>query len=153
MIYISPFQSKNTIRYAARCNQNNFRIDFWDPWPYKRNMRYIWITILAFTMSAVADTQFLPLPQDFPIMDGLRIEKSNETIFSNLQGRVMIYVAETQEPVEKVETFYRTTLKNLGWKPHPKTANAFTRHLEEVDLKFETVGINTQVTFTFKPCS
>lgn len=120
-------------------------------------MKYIWITVLAFTMSAafssMADTQFLPLPQDFPIMDGLKIEKSKETIFSNLEGRVMIYVAQTQEPVGNVQHFYTTTLKNLGWKTAPNKPNVFIRQLEQVELEFTVDGQNTQVTFIFKPCS
>lgn len=116
-------------------------------------MRYIWIIYLFLAVSASADTQFLPLPQDFPIMDGLKIEKSKETIFPSLAGRVMIYVAHTQEPVGTVQNFYTTTLKNLGWKPNPNNPNIFIRHLEQVELSFTLDGKNTQVTFTFKPCS
>jgi hypothetical protein len=116
-------------------------------------MKYIWITILAFTMSAMAETQFLPLPQDFPIMDEMTIKKSGETIFSNLEGRVMIYVAKTKKLVGDVQHFYTTTLKNLGWKADPNKPNVFIRQLEQVELEFTVDGQNTQVTFTFKPCS
>ena len=116
-------------------------------------MRYIWIITLFLAPSLWAETQFLPLPQDFPIMDGLKIEKSKETIFSNLEGRIMIYVAHTKESVKTVEEFYRNTLKNLGWKLHPKNFKTFIRQLEQVELNFEPHGNQTEVTFTFKPCS
>ncbi len=116
-------------------------------------MKYIRIISLLFATCALAETHFLPLPQDFPIMDGLKIEKSKETIFSNLEGRVMIYVAYTHEPIETVQAFYTNTLKNLGWKSHPKKNHVFIRQLEQVELAFESVNNTTQVTFTFKPCS
>lgn len=116
-------------------------------------MKYIWLIGLLATTVVLADTRFLPLPQDFPIMDGLKIQKSKETIFSNAEGRVMIYVANTDASPNVVENFYSTTLKNLGWKSLTQIPNVFTRHLEQVELRFEPISNATQVTFTFKPCS
>lgn len=79
-----------------------------------------WLVLLFVLITFPVWAQFLPGTEDIPLMDGL-VNVEETASFDNPSERMVLISAETKISAQKIFSFYKQTLANLGWqeiKPH-----------------------------------
>ena len=74
-----------------------------------------WIVLLFVLMTFPVWAQFLPGTEDIPLMDGLKNVEETAS-FDNPSERMVLVSAETRLSSQKISSFYKQTLNNLGWQ-------------------------------------
>ena len=106
-------------------------------------MKYVVLFALMWIFPVMAQN-FLPKTEDIPLMDGL--EQVEETAsFDNPTERMVLISAQTSLSPQKIENFYKKTLKNLGWTQ--KAPNVFVRGNDSFSLKLSPKGQTTHIQF------
>jgi hypothetical protein len=115
------------------------------------------LLILGFGAQAEAADppgHFLSGFEDLPLMDGLTEQADSGVVFDKPDGRIIERYASGPLSLDSVETFYRETLPQLGWRPaRAKAARHlnFQREGESLDIEFKTVGSELVVRFSLAP--
>ena len=94
-------------------------------------MKYVSLFLMIWALPVMA-RNFLPGTEDIPLMKGLsRVEETAS--FDTPSERMVLISAQTSLSPNKVESFYRQTLSNLGWvevKPNGYKRGNDTFYLE-----------------------
>jgi hypothetical protein len=114
------------------------------------------LTIWAAPSAAqAAETKFLELVEDMPLMRGLTEVADDALMFDKAEGRIVKAVAEGGLTAEQIRAFYVDTLPQLGWQRLPDTGQAalvFERESERLEIAMQYGGLaNTVVLFTIAP--
>ena len=87
---------------------------------------------------------------DLPLMEGLIEDPDAAIIYDKPEGRIVEAVAHGDVAPDKVETFYRTTLVQLGWQAIDDYLS-FTREGELLTITVEGQGDAATVSFSLAP--
>ena len=90
---------------------------------------------------------YVPGTEDIPLMVGMTIE-SAPILFDKNQGEVLITKASTSFLPKDVRSFYKKTLKNLGWVY--VSENKFKREMQVLDIEIGKRSGKTSVNFELK---
>ena len=106
-------------------------------------MKYLWGLVLFFALPAMAQG-FLPGTEDIPLMKGLS-EVEETASFDSPSERMVLISAQTSVPAQKVESFYKQTLSNLGWTE--VRPNGFVRGNDSFYFEISPKGGMSQIQF------
>ena len=114
------------------------------------------IHILVFALinfSSVAlvwsSEKFITGFSDLPIMPGMQELPDANISFDTASGRIVEAFAKTEQNVEKILSFYKSVLPQLGWKV--KRDTMFVRDAETLNLDLRKDGDSVIVQFSLKP--
>jgi hypothetical protein len=99
--------------------------------------------------AAAADSDFLSGFGDLPLMKGLAAVADSETVFDTPDGRIVEAYAAGRVSRERVESFYRKSLPQLGWRREKR--NVYRREEERLTIEFKTRGETLTVRFMLAP--
>jgi len=87
---------------------------------------------------------------DLPLMDGLTQDPDEAIIYDKPEGRIVEAVAHGLVTTDAVETFYRSTLEQLGWQA---TGNglSFAREGELLIITVDQIDGTATVSFSLAP--
>ena len=97
----------------------------------------------------LADGKFVTGFVDLPLMPAMIEIPDTDVSFDTTAGRIVIAFARSPDRPEKIKTFYRTALSQLGWREHSKTA--YAREGELLSFDYLTDGPDTIVRFSLLP--
>ena len=106
-----------------------------------KTLFFLFVALNSHGVSYVSGTE------DIPLMEGMAIE-SAPILFDKNQGEVLITKASTLLLPKDVRSFYKKTLRNLGWTPLSK--NKFKREGQVLDIEIEKKNAKTDITFELK---
>lgn len=86
---------------------------------------------------------------DLPIMPGMQELPDANISFDTASGRIVEAFAKTEQNVEKILSFYKSVLPQLGWKV--KRDTMFVRDAETLNLDLRKDGDSVIVQFSLKP--
>ena len=86
---------------------------------------------------------------DLPIMPGMQELPDANISFYTASGRIVEAFAKTEQNVEKILSFYKSVLPQLGWKV--KRDTMFVRDTETLNLDLRKDGDSVIVQFSLKP--
>ena len=86
---------------------------------------------------------------DLPIMPGMQELPDANISFDTASGRIVEAFAKTEQNVEKILSFYKNVLPQLGWKV--KRDTMFVRDTETLNLDLRKDGDSVIVQFSLKP--
>ena len=86
---------------------------------------------------------------DLPIMPGMQELPDANISFDTASGRIVEAFAKTEQNVEKILSFYKNVLPQLGWKV--KRDTMFVRDAETLNLDLRKDGDSVIVQFSLKP--
>ena len=86
---------------------------------------------------------------DLPIMPGMQELPDANISFDTASGRIVEAFAKTEQNVEKILSFYKSVLPQLGWKV--KRDTMFVRDTETLNLDLRKDGDSVIVQFSLKP--
>ena len=86
---------------------------------------------------------------DLPIMPGMQELPDANISFDTASGRIVEAFARTEQNVEKILSFYKSVLPQLGWKV--KRDTMFVRDAETLNLDLRKDGDSVIVQFSLKP--
>jgi hypothetical protein len=110
------------------------------------------VTALAFCMlaaAALAGDTFLAGFGDLPLMKGLAAAPDSETVFDTPAGRIVEGYAVGAVSRDSVETFYRKSLPQLGWRR--VKPNVYRREEETLTIELTKRGESLTVRFMLAP--
>ena len=86
---------------------------------------------------------------DLPIMPGMQELPDANISFDTASGRIVEAFAKTEQNVEKILSFYKSVLPQLGWKV--KRDTLFVRDTEILNLDLRKERDSVIVQFSLKP--
>ena len=86
---------------------------------------------------------------DLPIMPGMQELPDANISFDTASGRIVEAFAKTKQNVEKILSFYKNVLPQLGWRVKRNTM--FVRDREILNLDLRKDGDSVIVQFSLKP--
>ncbi len=95
---------------------------------------FVLIFTLLWTHTAVmAQEAFMPGTQDIPLMDGLRVDVSDDMNFDTPEGQVITFDAQSKRKTgTQIIDYYRDTLPRMGWTE--TETNHFVREKDSITL-------------------
>jgi len=99
--------------------------------------------------AAVAESRFVAGIRDLPLMAGLRTVEDAGVQFDKPSGRIVEAVAEGHVAADRVRTFYRRTLPQLGWERIGR--DAFAREGEVLRLDYRGTNGTLSVRYSLRP--
>ena len=96
-----------------------------------------------------AEDKFVNGFADLPVMPGMRELPDANISFDTTSGRILIAFAESSHNVQKVLSFYKNVLPQLGWRS--KTSRTFLRESEILTFDFIKDGASVIVRFSIEP--
>ncbi len=73
--------------------------------------------LLLGATNAGAQEVFMPGTQDIPLMDGLKIDITDDMNFDTPEGQVIVFDAVNRRKTgQEIRQYYRATLPEMGWK-------------------------------------
>lgn len=103
-----------------------------------------WIVLFCSLFVFPVWAQFLPGTEDIPLMDGL-VNVEETASFDNPSERMVLISAETKLSSQKVFSFYKQTLSNLGWQE--VKPNSFKRGSDSFFIEIVPSSSMKQVQF------
>jgi len=107
------------------------------------------LVVCAASAAATAESGFLSGFGGLPLMKGLAAVPDSETVFDTPDGRIVEAYAAGRVSRGSVETFYRRSLPQLGWRQ--EKPNVYRREEERLTLEFKTRGKTLTVRFMLAP--
>ena len=110
---------------------------------------FIALGFCAIAITALAGDGFLTGFGDLPLMKNLAPVPDSETVFDTPAGRIVEGYAAGEVPRESVETFYRKSLPQLGWRR--TKPNVYRREGETLTIELKKRGRTLTVRFMLAP--
>jgi len=104
--------------------------------------------LFLFVPRAWAD-EFVAGTEDVPLMPGLKPITGSALVFDKPEGRIVEAQAQGALSRAKVQSFYATSLPQLGWKKI--SADQWQRDAERLTLDFRGEDGHLTVDFTLSP--
>ncbi len=110
------------------------------------------LVCLALSSPAIADdvSDYVAGIGDLPLMDGLTEDPDSAIIYDKPEGRIVEAVAHGNVTSDDVESFYRTTLTQLGWQATGDNLS-FSREGELLTIDVVEQDSGTVVSFSLAP--
>lgn len=102
---------------------------------------------ILFTALNSYGVSYVPGTEDIPLMEGMVIE-SAPILFDKNQGEVLITRASTPLLPKDILSFYKKTLRNLGWIH--VSENKFKREMQVLDIEIGKRREKTTINFELK---
>lgn len=112
-------------------------------------LMFIALLVPSVSQDAHAAGKFVTGFDDLPLMPGMTEIPDTDVSFDTTAGRIVIAFARTPARAEKIRTFYRTALPQLGWREQSKTG--YAREDEVLSFDYLTDGPDTIVRFSLLP--
>lgn len=95
---------------------------------------FVLILMLCLGHTAVmAQEAFMPGTQDIPLMEGLRVDVSDDMNFDTPEGQVITFDAQSKHKTgTQIIDYYRDTLPRMGWTE--TETNHFVREKDFITL-------------------
>lgn len=99
---------------------------------------------------AIGDAAYVAGIGDLPLMDGLIEDPDAAIIYDKPEGRIVEAVAHGDVTTDEVESFYRTTLVQLGWQATGDNLS-FAREGELLIITVDESAGGATVSFSLAP--
>ena len=110
----------------------------------------VFLLINAFNAGLVWSTEkFLTGFSDLPIMPGMQELPDANISFDTASGRIVEAFAKTEQTVERISSFYKNILPQLGWRVEKDTM--FVRDSEILIIDLRKDGDSVIVQFSLEP--
>ena len=110
----------------------------------------VFLLINVFNAGFVWSTEkFITGFSDLPIMPGMQELPDANISFDTASGRIVEAFAKTEQNVEKILSFYKNVLPQLGWRVKKDTM--FVRDTEILNLDLRKERDSVIVQFSLKP--
>ena len=110
----------------------------------------VFLLISAFNAGFVWSTEkFLTGFSDLPIMPGMQELPDANISFDTASGRIVEAFAKTEQTVERILSFYKNILPQLGWRVEKDTM--FVRDSEILIIDLRKDGDSVIVQFSLEP--
>ena len=110
----------------------------------------VFLLINVFNAGFVWSTEkFLTGFSDLPIMPGMQELPDSNISFDTASGRIVEVSAKTEQTVERILSFYKNALPQLGWRVEKDTM--FVRDTEILIIDLRKDGDSVIVQFSLEP--
>ena len=110
----------------------------------------VFLLISVFNAGLVWSTEkFLTGFSDLPIMPGMQELPDANISFDTASGRIVEAFAKTEQTVERILSFYKDVLPQLGWRVEKDTM--FVRDTEILIIDLRKDGDSVIVQFSLEP--
>ncbi len=109
------------------------------------------IAVLAYFGTSVrAGDNYSADISDLPVFEGLTVKDDLNTVFDSPEGRVVdVYMEGAAEKADAANSFYASTLPELGWKK--RGTSSYERGDEQLNLSSETSSGTVTLKFSIRP--
>ncbi len=98
-----------------------------------RFLTFLFLLIFSFITSSLRAEDFLAGTSDIPLMNGLKINTSEQMDFDTPTGQLLIIEGRSiKRTGDEILKFYQTTLPQMGWEE--KTTGVFVRQNDSLTL-------------------
>tara|TARA_B100000614_G_C14551535_1_gene494151 strand:- start:2492 stop:2893 length:402 start_codon:yes stop_codon:yes gene_type:complete len=103
----------------------------------------------VFSTISHGNERFISGFEDLPLMRGMTETTESNVAFDTVHGRVLVSFAQSSESKEKILTFYKESLSQLGWKIN--SDGEFFRGEEILKIDFLPDGDDVAIRFSLEP--